>query len=409
MKGILVGVYYPQMVYDLEISMKELEQLAYACHIEVKTTIIQKLDTISPKYYIGKGKVAEIKEIVEEDDIVIFNEELSALQIKNLTDAFLVEVTDRSDLILRIFASRAKTREAKLQVGIARQQYMLPRLAGMKKELYSQQGGMGFRGLGEKQIELDRRRIRRELTRAQKELTTIEKQRQTQRKKRKNHQEKIVCLVGYTNSGKSSLMNYFTHKKVFEKDMLFATLQTSSRQIYMKKHRLILSDTVGFIHQLPHSFVQAFHSTLEEVKEANLLLHVIDASSVDYPHQIETTLAVLKELGVKDTPMIYVYNKIDLKDKPFIHEYHPFIDISVKEQKHLDELEDMIINILYKDYELMDIYIPYNQGEIFSEIENLYEVVQTDYLEDCIHVLFYVNLQRKSQYLPFVKKADSSS
>lgn len=407
MKGILVGVQYPQMSYDLDISMKELKQLAYACDIDVKTVVIQKLETISPKYYIGKGKVAEIKDMIEEDDIVIFNEELSALQIKNLTDAFLVEVTDRSDLILRIFASRAKTKEAKLQVSIARQQYMLPRLAGMKKELYSQQGGMGFRGLGEKQIELDRRRIRRELTRAQKELNVIEKQRQTQRKKRKIHHEKVVCLVGYTNSGKSSLLNYFTHKKVLEKDMLFATLQTSSRQVYLKKHRLILSDTVGFIHQLPHSFVQAFHSTLEEVKEADLLLHVIDASSFDYPNQIETTLAVLKEIGVEDTPMIYVYNKIDLKEKTFLHEYHPFIDISVKEQKHLEKLEDMIIHMLYKDYELMEIYIPYEKGEIFSEIENLYEIMQVDYLENSIHLLFYVDIQRKAQYLSFVKKTDS--
>lgn len=207
MKGILVGVQYPQMTYDFDISMQELKQLAYACDIEVKAVVTQNLDTISPQYYIGKGKVMEIKELVEQDDIVIFNEELTPLQIKNLTDQCQVEVTDRSDLILRIFASRAKTKEAKLEVGIARLQYLLPRLAGMKQNLYSQQGGMGFRGSGEKQIELDRRRIRRQLTQAKRELAMIEKQRQTQRQLRKHHQEKVVCLVGYTNSGKSSLLN----------------------------------------------------------------------------------------------------------------------------------------------------------------------------------------------------------
>ena len=387
MKGILVGVQYPQMTYDFDISMQELKQLAYACDIEVKAVVTQNLDTISPQYYIGKGKVMEIKELVEQDDIVIFNEELTPLQIKNLTDQCQVEVTDRSDLILRIFASRAKTKEAKLEVGIARLQYLLPRLAGMKQNLYSQQGGMGFRGSGEKQIELARRRIRRQLTQAKRELAMIEKQRQTQRQLRKHHQEKVVCLVGYTNSGKSSLLNALTSKKVYEKDMLFATLQTSSRRVYMKKHHFIMSDTVGFIHQLPHSFVQSFRSTLEEVKDADLLIHVIDASSPYYHNQIETTLSVLKELDALDIPMIYVYNKMDLVHQPIVHEQGICIDVSVKEKKRLDDLENMIIDILFKDYELIRVYIPYEEGHIFSEIEYQYEIlnisVQQSHADHC--------------------------
>lgn len=407
MKGILVGVQYPQMTYDFDISMQELKQLAYACDIEVKAVVTQNLDTISPQYYIGKGKVMEIKELVEQDDIVIFNEELTPLQIKNLTDQCQVEVTDRSDLILRIFASRAKTKEAKLEVGIARLQYLLPRLAGMKQNLYSQQGGMGFRGSGEKQIELDRRRIRRQLTQAKRELAMIEKQRQTQRLLRKHHQEKVVCLVGYTNSGKSSLLNALTSKKVYEKDMLFATLQTSSRRVYMKKHHVIMSDTVGFIHQLPHSFVQSFHSTLEEVKDADLLIHVIDASSPYYHNQIETTLSVLKELDALDIPMIYVYNKMDLVHQPIVHEQGICIDVSVKEKKHLDDLENMIIDILFKDYELISVYIPYEEGHIFSEIEYQYEILHTEYLEKEIYVSFYVNQKHKQRYLPYMKKTDS--
>ncbi|OUN35384.1 GTPase HflX [Massilimicrobiota sp. An80] len=407
MKGILVGVQYPQMPYDFDISMQELKQLAYACDIEVKAVVTQNLDTISPQYYIGKGKVMEIKELVEQDDIVIFNEELTPLQIKNLTDQCQVEVTDRSDLILRIFASRAKTKEAKLEVGIARLQYLLPRLAGMKQNLYSQQGGMGFRGSGEKQIELDRRRIRRQLTQAKRELAMIEKQRQTQRQLRKHHQEKVVCLVGYTNSGKSSLLNALTSKKVYEKDMLFATLQTSSRRVYMKKHHVIMSDTVGFIHQLPHSFVQSFRSTLEEVKDADLLIHVIDASSPYYHNQIETTLSVLKELDALDIPMIYVYNKMDLVHQPIVHEQGLCIDVSVKEKKHLDDLENMIIDILFKDYELISVYIPYEEGHIFSEIEYQYEILHTEYLEKEIYVSFYVNQKHKQRYLPYMKKTDS--
>lgn len=403
MKGILVGVKYPQMTYDFEVSMQELEQLAFACDIEVKTVVIQNLEVISPKYYIGKGKVMDIGELLETDDIVIFNEELTPLQMKNLTDIWQVEVTDRSDLILRIFALRAKTKEAKLQVEMARLEYTLPRLAGMKQNLYSQQGGMGFRGAGEKQIELDRRRIRRQLTQAKKELEAIEKQRQTQRQLRKHHQEKVVCLVGYTNSGKSSLLNHFTKKKVDAKDMLFASLQTTSRRIYFKKHHLIMNDTVGFIHQLPHSFVQAFRSTLEEVKDADLLLHIIDVSSPYYHNQIETTLSVLKDIGAHHIPMIYVYNKIDLLPQLPIFEQENSIGISVKENLYFNELEDMIIHTLFKDYELIHVYIPYEQGDIFSNIEYQYEIVQLEYLDNGIDVSFYVNQAHKSRYLPFIK------
>lgn len=403
MKGILVGVKYPQMTYDFEVSMQELEQLAFACDIEVKTVVIQNLEVISPKYYIGKGKVMDIGELLETDDIVIFNEELTPLQMKNLTDIWQVEVKDRSDLILRIFALRAKTKEAKLQVEMARLEYTLPRLAGMKQNLYSQQGGMGFRGAGEKQIELDRRRIHRQLTQAKKELEAIEKQRQTQRQLRKHHQEKVVCLVGYTNSGKSSLLNHFTTKKVDAKDMLFASLQTASRRIYFKKHHLIMNDTVGFIHQLPHSFVQAFRSTLEEVKDADLLLHIIDVSSPYYHNQIETTLSVLKDIGAHHIPMIYVYNKIDLLPQLPIFEQENSIGISVKENLYFNELEDMIIHTLFKDYELIHVYIPYEQGDIFSNIEYQYEIVQLEYLDNGIDVSFYVNQAHKSRYLPFIK------
>lgn len=403
MKAILVGVEYDHMYYDLDISIGELKDLTKACQIEVKDVMIQKLSQISSQYYIGKGKVQELKNMLDKDDIVIFNEELSPLQIKNLTDFLEVEVSDRSDLILRIFESRAQTKEAKLQVEIARNQYLLPRLAGMKEELYSQQGGSGFRGSGEKQIELDRRIIHRQLVQARRELQAIVKQRQTQRRLRKRNQNKVVCLVGYTNSGKSSLLNYFTDKKVFQEDMLFASLQTASRQVKLKNHHeIIMSDTVGFINQLPHHLVQAFRSTLEEVKEADLLLHVIDSSSAYCETQIETTLTVLEALGVKDTPMIYVYNKVDQDRYAFLQPKDPYIFISVQDQTNLDQLEDMIIEMLFKDYEDIELYIPYDHGEIYSQIKQSYEVNKEEYLENGIYVSFFVDVKEKHKYKDYI-------
>lgn len=402
MKAILVGVSYDHMYYDLDESMQELKELARACHIEVKDIVIQNLSKISPQYYIGKGKVEEIKDMLDQDNIVIFNEELTPLQMKNLTDLFQTEVSDRSDLILRIFESRAKTKEAKLQVEIARNQYLLPRLAGMKEELYSQQGGSGFRGSGEKQIELDRRIIHRQLVQAKRELQAIVKQRQTQRRLRKRNQEKVVCLVGYTNSGKSSLLNYFTSKKVFQEDMLFSSLQTASRHVKIKNHSIIMSDTVGFINQLPHHLVQAFRSTLEEVKEADLLLHVIDSSSHTIDTQIKTTLDVLESLGVKDTPMIFVYNKIDKDQYALLQPHHPYVYISVKDQINLEELEDMIIKTLFKDYELTYLIIPYDQGNLFQYLHQSYEICKEEYREDGIYLSLYISPQDKVKFQKYI-------
>lgn len=403
MKAILVGVEYDHMNYDLNISMNELKDLSFACHIEVKDIVIQKLTKISPQYYIGKGKVFEIKAMLDNHDVIIFNEELSPLQVRNLTDILDVEVSDRSDLILRIFESRAQTKEAKLQVQIARLQYLLPRLAGMKEELYSQQGGSGFRGSGEKQIELDRRIIHRQLLSARRELEIIVKQRETQRRLRKRNQEKVVCLVGYTNSGKSSLLNYFTDKKVFQEDMLFASFQTASRQVMLKgKYSIVMSDTVGFINQLPHHLVQAFRSTLAEVKEADLLIHVIDSSSYYADQQIETTLNVLESLGVKDAPMIYVYNKIDKNQYSLVQPQEPYIYISVKEKINLNELEDLIVQTLFKDYELIELFIPYHQGTIFQEIQQKYELIKEEYLDEGIYISFFIDKRDKHLYENYI-------
>ena len=368
--------------------------------------MIQKLEKINPATYIGKGKIEEIK-LKLQDEMVIFDDELTPLQVKNLTDLLETEVTDRTDLILRIFDERAKTKEAKLQVEIARYQYLLPRLVGMQEHMSHQQGGSGFRGSGEKQIELDRRIIARKLARSRKELAEIVKQRQVQRQRRKNNQIPVIALVGYTNSGKSTLLNTLCsdkQKKVFEKDMLFATLETSTRHIKIKNHDCLLTDTVGFIERLPHHLIQAFRSTLEEVKEANLLLHVVDTSFEDYQMQIETTNEVLKSLGVENTPMIYVYNKIDLNKYAYIQPQSPYVFISAKYKRGLDLLEDEISHLLFKDYEVFELSIPYSQGEDFKYLHQHCYVKEIEYLEKSIYLKIEARKQEIKNYLHYCLK-----
>ncbi len=384
---------------------EELKSLCEACHIEVGDVVIQKLEKINPATYIGKGKIEEIK-LKLQDEMIIFDDELTPLQVKNLTDLLETEVTDRTDLILRIFDERAKTKEAKLQVEIARDQYLLPRLVGMQEHMSHQQGGSGFRGSGEKQIELDRRIIARKLARSRKELAEIVKQRQVQRQ-RKNNQIPVIALVGYTNSGKSTLLNTLCpdkQKKVFEKDMLFATLETSTRHIKIKNHDCLLTDTVGFIERLPHHLIQAFRSTLEEVKEADLLLHVVDTSFEDYQMQIETTNEVLKSLGVENTPMIYVYNKIDLNKYAYIQPQSPYVFISAKYKRGLDLLEDEISHLLFKDYEVFELSIPYSQGEDFKYLHQHCYVKEIEYLEKSIYLKIEARKQEIKNYLHYCLK-----
>lgn len=399
-KAILV------MTSDNEFYIDELRSLCKACEIEVSDVVIQKLEKINPATYIGKGKIEEIRMRLE-GEMVIFDDELSPLQVKNLTDQLQTEVTDRTDLILRIFEQRAQTKEAKLQVEIARDQYLLPRLVGMQEHMAHQQGGSGFRGSGEKQIELDRRHISRRLSRSKKELAEIVKQRQVQRERRKRNDIPVIALVGYTNSGKSTLLNTLCQnkeKKVFQKDMLFATLQTSTRNIKIKNHPCLLTDTVGFIERLPHNLIQAFRSTLEEVKEADLLLQVVDTSFEDYQMQVDTTNQVLKELGAENTPMIYVYNKVDLNKYGYVHPVSPYVFISAKERIGLDLLEQEISHLLFKDYETFDLAIPYEQGEDFKYLYAHTYVEKVEYRDDYIYMRIEAKRHTVLDYLKYVLK-----
>ena len=310
---------------DFETSMEELESLAEACEMEVAAKIEQNLSSLNPAYYIGSGKVKEVQETVEQMDLdyVIFDETLSPSQLKNLQKEVGVPIMDRTNLILEIFSRRAKTREARLQVESANLQYMLPRLVGMREALGRQAGASGSmsnKGTGEKQIELDRRKIEKRISELRRELEAIEHDRNTQRKRRNDSSLPQVALVGYTNAGKSTLMNKMVEtyvgkeeKMVVARDMLFATLDTTVRKINQNDRKdFLLSDTVGFISKLPHGLVKAFRSTLDEVRYADLLLQIVDASDEHYREHIQVTEETLRELGAEKIPCIYVMNKADL-------------------------------------------------------------------------------------------------
>lgn len=328
-RAILAGLNTHLSSEHYEASMKELARLAEACDLEVAGILIQNAPRVTQRTYIGSGKVEELRmEIFAKDaDIVIFNEPLSPMQVRNLEDDLDTEVMDRTGIILQIFGTRARTREAKLQVQSAQLQYMLPRLSGMRKNLSRQGGGSGRlsnKGAGEEKLELDRRHIEHQLTQIRRQLKKVEKERDTQRSRRISSGLPLVSLVGYTNAGKSTLMNGFLQrcrqtvpgapvsKQVFEKDMLFATLDTSVRRIQIPEHKsFLLSDTVGFISSLPHTLVRAFQSTLDEVRYASLLLEVVDFSDPDYENEIQVTRKTLREIGADDIPLLIVYNKAD--------------------------------------------------------------------------------------------------
>ena len=361
--------------------MVELENLCEACDIQVVAHMVQNAKKINAKYYIGSGKLEELAYLraVQEIDIVVFNNELSASQIKNIEDAVGCRVIDRTVLILDIFGERAKTREAKLQVEVASLEYALPRLIGANENLGRQGGGVGTKnkGAGEKKLELDRRQVEEKIAALNKELEKLKGQRTTQRNKRRKSHLPTVALVGYTNAGKSTIMNRLVsqfnkgeEKLVFEKNMLFATLETSVRSIKLPDHRaFLLSDTVGFVSNLPHHLVKAFRSTLEEVCEADLLIHVVDLSSPHYKKQIEVTNETLKQIGAEHVPMIYVYNKVDLIDELEMDSIEQEgIKISAKQNRGMEALIETICEEIFAEYIKTQLFIPYKDLNLISKI-----------------------------------------
>ena len=297
-----------------ETASEYLEELAFLTETagaEPKAVFTQRLDVPHPKTFIGSGKLAEVRDFVKEEeiDLVIFDDELSPSQLRNIEREMNCRILDRTNLILDIFAGRAQTAHAKTQVELAQYQYLLPRLTRMWTHLERQRGGIGLRGPGETEIETDRRIIRDKIARLKEQLVKIDKQMMIQRKNRGKMVR--VALVGYTNAGKSTLMNLLSKSKVFAEDKLFATLDTTVRKVVVENLPFLLSDTVGFIRKLPTHLVESFKSTLDEVREADILLHVVDVSHPNYEEQIEVVEETLQELGIGDTPMMLVFNKTD--------------------------------------------------------------------------------------------------
>ena len=393
-KAVLVGVNL-QNDRNFEYTMEELENLAEALDVEVVGNITQNLERVNPSHYVGTGKIIEIKHFVEEAsaNLVIFNDELSPSQIRNLERDLECKVIDRTMLILDIFDRRAKTREAQMQVELAQLQYMLPRLVGLHASLSRQGGGTGGgfrnRGAGETKLELDRRKIEDQIAKLRKELEGVKEQRETQRKKRRKNALPLISLVGYTNAGKSTVMNRLLqkvgqedNKQVFEKDMLFATLDTSVRNIELSDNKaFLLSDTVGFVSKLPHHLVKAFRSTLEEARESDLLLHVVDVSNEQYPFMMSVTNETLSEVDIEGIPTIYIYNKSDLADLNYPLVSGDNIWISASEGAGLDELIEMIRARIFSNYVMCHLLIPFDRGDIVSYLNENALVKETIYEE----------------------------
>ncbi len=411
---------------DYLASLEELGALAQACDMEVAGTVCQTLEAVHKAYFIGTGKVDEVKALALEcdADVIIFDNSLSPMQMRNLQERLEKPILDRSALILDIFANRARSREAKLQVEVARLQYMLPRLVGLHAAL-SRQGGasgsMSNRGAGEKKLELDRRVLEKRLSELRRELKEVGNERETQRKRRVKSGLPRIALVGYTNAGKSTLLNamldlYGTEeqegeeKRVFEKDMLFATLDTTVRKIVPENHHpFLMSDTVGFIHKLPHNLVEAFHSTLEEAREADLLLQVVDYSDKHYKEQIAVTNQTLKKLKADGIPMLYLYNKADLvlpDDVPGLSGVEPenivehlpvvtdgAIYLSAKGRIGMKELVSLIEEKLSGGYLECTLLIPYTDGRAVSYLNENAVVYETAYEEEGVRMR--VNCRRE--------------
>ena len=388
---------------NFEESIIELKNLCIACDMEVVGKVEQNLKKINPTFYMGSGKIEELRDLIEEmnAEIIVFNNELSASQIKNIEEEVKCSIIDRTALILDIFANRAKTREAKLQVEVARLQYELPRLIGANENLGRQSGGVGTknRGAGETKLELDRRRIEDRIASLNKELEILKYQRNTQKNKRKKSSIPNVALVGYTNAGKSSVMNVLVEnfinkedKKVFEKNMLFATLETYVRNIKLHNNKsFLLYDTVGFVGDLPHNLVKAFRSTLEEVCDADLLVHIIDISNPNYKNQIDVTNETLSQIGADNIPMIYVYNKIDLIDLDKLDNNK--ILISAKRDIGIDRLIESICEKVFENYIRFKLKIPYSEGKMISNIMENATILDSEYIED--GVIFNIECSEK--------------
>ena len=402
-KAIIVGS-------DTRESLEELRELAKACNIPVLDSVYQARSKVDAAFYIGRGKVLEIASLrqTERANLIIFDDELSGSQVRNLENALGAKVIDRTTLILEIFARRARSKEAKIQVELAQLKYRKGRLQGLGTVLSRTGGGIGTKGPGEKKLETDRRHIEEAIYDLKDELKKIKKTREVQREKRSKENIPKISLVGYTNAGKSTLRNALCElaakkennqkESVFEADMLFATLDTTTRAITLKnKGVATLTDTVGFVRKLPHDLVEAFKSTLEEVIFSELLCHVVDASSKDAIEQIRVVEGVLEELGTKDKDTILVLNKVDKASKEQLEKikeevsYKDIIEISAKEGLNLDKLLELIEEKLPYNYKKAEYIIPYAKGDVVSFLHRNGRILEEEYKDEGTYLIAEVD------------------
>lgn len=389
-RAVLAGVHTGQrdVLNDTtDESIAELEELVKTAGGEVVCTVIQNKSDIEAATYMGIGKLEEIKMAVEalEADMVVFDDELSPVQIRNISDFIGVKILDRSTLILDIFAMRAKSGEGKLQVELAQLKYRLPRLRGLGNELSRTGAGIGTRGPGESRLENDRRHIRRRISALEEQIKELKKHRSLIRERREKDGVVTAALVGYTNAGKSTLLNLLTGSDVFAEDKLFATLDPTSRAIVLEDNRkILLVDTVGFIRKLPHNLIEAFKSTLEEAVVADILIHVIDASNGERDNHISVVESVLAEIGASDKPVIGVFNKCDKTDEELIinNKYDANVCISAKYNKNTDKLITAISEVAPGRKQRVRAIIPYSEGSLVNELHEHEKVISEEYSEN---------------------------
>ncbi len=389
-KAVLVGIDTQDLQCNIEETMRELALLTETAGAQPVAEIIQKRPRPDAAFYVGKGKVEEVKLIVDETgaDLVIFDDELSPSQLRNLENLLSVRVVDRTALILDIFAQRARSKEGILQVELAQLNYLLPRLSGKGVELSRLLGGIGTRGPGETKLEVDRRRLRKRIADLKEEITALQKHRSLQRQGRQRHALPVVTLIGYTNAGKSTLLNALTKADVFVEDQLFATLDPTTRLVTMPGgSEFLLTDTVGFIQKLPHHLVAAFRATLEEVLEADLLLHVVDTSHAQAEAQMAAVNKLLEHLGAQQLPQVVAFNKMDL---PEAEANYLFLSRRVTEYAPIAAAKGMGLELLLAKIEQnlhaansrLEVILPYQAGKLLSLIRQYGKVEEETYLPE---------------------------
>jgi GTP-binding protein HflX len=379
---------------NLEMIREELSRLATTAGVEITSEIVCHRDKPDPKYFIGSGKVEELTQLVKDEraDVIIFNNDFSGSQQRNLEEALGLKTIDRTQLILDIFAQHAHSQEGKLQVELAQLEYLLPRLSGKGILLSRLGGGVGTRGPGEQKLEVDRRRIREKIAKLKEDLKGVRTHRQNLKKKRILEAVPVIAIVGYTNAGKSTLLNAFTSAAQPVKDSLFTTLDPLSRMYKLKNHqKIIFSDTVGFLERLPHGLIEAFKATLEEVKDAHLLIHVLDVSHTQYPERAKAVISVLKELKVEDKPLITALNKMDkLEDATWLgslkRSFANPVAISAKTGDGLGELEALIIRELRGELKNLKLDLPLDKMQLLDMIYQQGNVRSVNYTQKKIEI-----------------------